>query len=76
MSETPDVSIDFLKPVRQVNEPCPKCGSSYRRGDFCNMPECKAYAPETVSEKDEGFSRLGKPIRGRIWDSKLHKYIS
>lgn len=29
----------YLKkePIKQVDEPCPKCGSYYRRGNVCNV---------------------------------------
>lgn len=58
--------------IRQVSEPCPKCGSYYRRGDVCNI--CGAVAPVPV-ELDISFSREGKACRGRVWDKKLHRYV-
>jgi methionyl-tRNA synthetase len=58
---------------RQVSEACPECGSFYRRGDFCNR--CKAFAPVKDESEEQVFSREGWAPRGRIWDSKLHRYV-
>ena len=58
--------------IRQVSEPCPKCGSYYRRGDVCNI--CGEVAP--VKElSDRTYSLEGRQCRGRVWDKKLHRYL-
>jgi methionyl-tRNA synthetase len=59
--------------LRQVSNPCPKCGSHYRRGDLCNA--CFTYAP-VAAERSKTFyeSYADKDPKGRIWDSKQHKY--
>lgn len=57
--------------LRQVDSPCPHCGSWYRRGAACNI--CGAHAP-VDSESPRAFAQ-GKPPAGKIWSRKLHRYV-
>lgn len=63
--------------VRQVYpHACPNCGSMYRVGDHCN--KCNVLAPAPDHKQDrQGIHNFtgGKAPRGRIWDSKLHRYV-
>jgi len=39
------------EPIRQtINHPCPKCGSRYRRGEYCNVKDCGTYAPVSIEK--------------------------
>lgn len=60
-------------PIRQTSsmEPCPGCGSVYRRGDLCNM--CGTYCPERHVPSQSTWM-AHKAHRGKVWDSKAHKY--
>jgi methionyl-tRNA synthetase len=60
---------DTRPPIRQVTEPCPACGSYYRRGEQCNI--CDTHAPVAPPPKRE--RRI--PQFGRIWSSKERRYI-
>ena len=59
--------------VEFSGHPCPKCGSWYRNGTRCNKcgEECRDKAVFDVM-----FSQVGKPMKGKAWDSKQHKYIA
>lgn len=59
---------------RQADKPCPDCGSMYRDGDACNKCGSQAPVPESFYDPDL-FTREGRAPRGRIWDSKKHKYV-
>jgi len=59
--------------ICQVYNPCPSCGSMYRKGDRCNM--CDALAPEPIEDNNRHFNREGHQSQGKIWDAKLHRYI-
>ena len=59
--------------TRQSDKPCPECGSWYRSGDQCNV--CGVSAPVAESFYKQGrFSYNNRKAKGRIWDSKAHKY--
>ena len=58
---------------RQVDVPCPFCGSWYRKGGACN--KCGSPAPVKSAEQEEKNWNDGKSARGRAWDSKLHRYV-
>ena len=61
-------------PTRQVSEPCPRCGSYYRIGDYCNVKDCGQFAP-VAPEHTAEFSRAGREAKGRVWDPKKRKYV-
>lgn len=63
-----------LLPIRQVGTPCPKCGSYYRRGDYCNVKKCGTYAPVALEPVDR-FSMAGREPTGQTWSKKLHRYL-
>lgn len=63
--------------LRQADRPCTNCGSWYRRGDYCNRCGFLQPVPESFyTGPDTKFSLLGRPPKGRQWDSKKHKYVS
>jgi methionyl-tRNA synthetase len=51
-----------MQKIRQVNNPCPKCGSFYRRGDECNI--CKTHAP-CKDVPDIKFSLYERAIKNK-----------
>jgi hypothetical protein len=62
--------------LRQTsNNPCPKCGSFYRRGDKCNI--CGTFAPVPYDTEHSGplFSREGHQSKGAGWNKALHKVV-
>lgn len=62
---------DDRQPIRQVDEPCPSCGSFYRRGDCCSR--CETYAP--AAPISAAAFKEGKAPRGRTWLKKEHRYL-
>jgi ribosomal protein S14 len=67
--------VDKPEPVtvRQADRPCSVCGSWYRKGNDCN--KCGEHEPVPESfYVDQGYSVANRPPKGRIWDSKAHKY--
>lgn len=50
--DRPPPSAPLRAGLRQAPQPCPTCGSFYRRGDDCNI--CGFYAPDRIMvEADE-----------------------
>jgi methionyl-tRNA synthetase len=62
---------DERLPIRQVEEPCPSCGSFYRRGDCCNA--CGMLAP--VAQAVAQPFAAGKETRGKTWLKAQHRYL-
>jgi methionyl-tRNA synthetase len=56
--------------VRQVENPCPKCGSFYRRGDECNI--CGTFSPAIKGSELRKLSFR----TGRQWSKSLHRYLT
>lgn len=73
------MSYESTMSLRQVSEPCPGCGSMYRRGDHCNS--CRAFAPAPPNVgilpdgNDPAFTLAGHAPRGQGWDPVQHKVI-
>jgi len=58
--------------ICQVDVPCPKCGSNYRRGDCCNI--CGEFCPVSPADIDWHAKRKARRF-GMIWSSKEHRYV-
>lgn len=57
----------------QSSQPCPECGSMYRRADH-HCSRCGIYAPDPP-DKLPKHDRTGFPPAGRIWSKRLGKYV-
>jgi ribosomal protein L32 len=67
-----NVLCDVLKmTLKQTSQPCPNCGSFFRRDDVCNA--CGELAP-VIEIENKAYSLAGRAPIGKVWNSKLHRY--